>query len=297
MGFSVNCPDRGTNPELERVRQYSAKHCAMSPALSECQCGDYGTGLVYQPKPEGRLLTSAIISTPLRSEWPLCIFSHEFIINSVLSHKDLKLWCCVSQKCECGIIHTWSPVGQSQLECENVCSTSIKIIIPRLKVPVFKCCQMKLNTPLNFSDEFYVPDSVPITTLQAPLCFYISYKAIFLYYFNWKIKICLNYDRLCKHFLWLMAIITFVDYANIFVFNWTWKFIRVWSLNMGSPHPSVDADWFYPRIDDKIRGLWVFPPRIALFLSANISRNNVHNITRINLWSRGISAMKWICAI
>ena len=68
MGFSVNRPDRGTSPELERVRQYSAKHCAMSPALSEFQCGDYGTGLVYQPEPEGRRLTSAIISTPLRSE-------------------------------------------------------------------------------------------------------------------------------------------------------------------------------------------------------------------------------------
>ena len=66
------------------VSDSSANHCAMSPALCECQCGDYDSGLVHQHKPEGRRLTSAIISTPLWSEWPLCIFSHEFIINNFL---------------------------------------------------------------------------------------------------------------------------------------------------------------------------------------------------------------------
>ena len=66
------------------VSDSSTNHCAMSPALCECQCGDYDSGLVHQHKPEGRRLTSAIISTPLWSEWPLCIFSHEFIINNFL---------------------------------------------------------------------------------------------------------------------------------------------------------------------------------------------------------------------
>ena len=54
---------------------------------------------------------------------------------------------------------------------------------------------------------------------------------------------------------------------------------------------SVDADWFYPRIDDKIRGLLVYHPRIALFLSVNISCNNVRNINKTNLRSLGICAM------
>ena len=47
------------------VSDSSTNHCAMSPALCECQCGDYDSGLVHQHKPEGRRLTIAIISTPL----------------------------------------------------------------------------------------------------------------------------------------------------------------------------------------------------------------------------------------
>ena len=62
----------------------------LPPALSECQSEDYGTGLVHQPKPEGRRLTSAL-------------------------------------------------------------PNEIKY------------------SPLNFSEEFYVPDNVPITTTPAPL--------------------------------------------------------------------------------------------------------------------------------
>ena len=59
-----------------------------------------------------------------------------------------------------------------------------------------------------------------------------------------------------------------------------WMIFHPW---IGSPHSSVDVQhpwmlWFYPRI--------------SLFLSVNISCNNVHNITKINLRSRGISAMK-----
>ena len=207
-GVFCKTVETGERSPNSSVSESSANHCAMSPALCECQCGDYGTGLVYQHKPEGRRLTSAIISTPLWSEWPLCIFSHEFIINNFLEPQILRMWSCVSQKCECGIIHTWSPVGQSQLECENACSTSIKIIIPRLKVPVFKCCQTKLNIPLSISRKSFTYQTVFLSQPRKHLyVFYISYKAIFLYYFNWKIKICLNYDRLCKHFLWLMSII------------------------------------------------------------------------------------------
>ena len=45
----------------------------------------------------------------------------------------------------------------------------------------------------------------------------------------------------------------FVDYANIFVFDWPWKFIRVWSLNI---HPWMKVDpWMgsaYSSVDESL---------------------------------------------
>ena len=150
-------------------------------------------------------------------------------------------------------------------------------------------------TPLNFSEEFYVPDSVPITTPEAPLCFlYIIQSDDFFVLFQlenknmfkpWKIMqtfFMINVDYFfvinvvdltltnCKaHPYYICEIIAyvtmfvlwaitgylcykfeFVDYANIFVFDWPWKLIRGGSLNihpwmkvhpwMGSAYSSVD---------------------------------------------------------
>ena len=92
------------------------------------------------------------------------------------------------------------------------------------------------------------------------------------------------------------------------VFIRGWKFIRGWRVRIhpwinpnpwiGWPHSSVDDISSVDRKSSFIRGCstsvdadW-FYPRISLFLSVNISCNNVHNITKINLRSRGISAMK-----
>ena len=67
------------------------------------------------------------------------------------------------------------------------------------------------------------------------LCETITYVTMFV---SWAIT-----GYLCYKF-------EFVDYANIFVFDWPWKFIRGWSLNihtwmkahpwMGSVYLSVD---------------------------------------------------------
>ena len=71
-----------------------------------------------------------------------------------------------------------------------------------LKLPVFKCCRTKLNIPLSISRRVLRTRQCSYhNPASTSMFFYISYKAIFLYYFNWKIKICLNHDRLCKHFL------------------------------------------------------------------------------------------------
>ena len=41
-------------------------------------------------------------------------------------------------------------------------------------------------TPLNFSEEFYVPDSVPIPTPEAPLCFLYIIQSDFFVLFQLK---------------------------------------------------------------------------------------------------------------
>ena len=97
---------------------------------------------------------------------------------------NLSMWCCVSQKLDYPHLISSRPIT----ECENVCSTPITIIIPRLKKSLF------FNIPLSNSRKRFTYQTVFLSQPRKHhYVVYISYKTIFLYYFNWKIKICLSH--------------------------------------------------------------------------------------------------------